>query len=73
MRTCGSVLGRSTRRGSPIGEIARDGARQMLAAALPAEVAAYLDAHAGQVDMNGCRLCYATPDRRLIARWRGQI
>jgi putative transposase len=37
-------------------EIVRDGARQMLAAALHAEVAAYVDAHIGEVDENGCRL-----------------
>ena len=37
-------------------EIVRDGARQMLAAALKAEVAAYIDAHAGEVDENGHRL-----------------
>jgi putative transposase len=37
-------------------EIVRDGARQMLAAALKAEVAAYIDAHAGEVDGNGHRL-----------------
>lgn len=37
-------------------EIVRDGARQMLAVALRAEVAAYIDAHAGEVDQNGHRL-----------------
>lgn len=37
-------------------EIVRDGARQMLAAALAAEVAAYIDAHAGEVDEHGHRL-----------------
>jgi transposase-like protein len=37
-------------------EIVRDGARQMLAAALAAEVAAYIDARAGDVDENGHRL-----------------
>ena len=37
-------------------EIVRDGARQMLAAALQAEVAAYIDAHAGEVDDQGRRL-----------------
>ena len=36
--------------------IVRDGARRMLAAALRAEVAAYVDAHAGEVDENGYRL-----------------
>lgn len=37
-------------------EIVRDGARQMLAAALRAEVAAYIDGFADQVDENGHRL-----------------
>jgi putative transposase len=41
---------------SLLDEIVRDGARQMLAAALKAEVAAYIDAHAGEVDGNGHRL-----------------
>ena len=36
--------------GALIDEIVRDGARQMLAAALQAEVAAYVEAHAGEVD-----------------------
>jgi putative transposase len=40
---------------SLLDEIVRDGARQMLAAALAAEVAAYVDAHAGEVDENGRR------------------
>ncbi|ORA75534.1 IS256 family transposase [Mycolicibacter kumamotonensis] len=47
----GSGAGRSL-----LDEIVRDGARQMLAAALQAEVAAYIDAHAGEVDDNGRRL-----------------
>jgi putative transposase len=42
--------------GSLLDEIARDGARQMLAAALQAEVAAYIEAHGGQLDENGHRL-----------------
>ena len=37
-------------------EIVRDGARQMLAAALKAEVAAYIDAHSHLVDQDGHRL-----------------
>ena len=41
---------------SVLDEIVRDGARRMLAAALQAEVAAYVDAHADQVDENGRRL-----------------
>src|SRR5690606_6033984 len=36
--------------------IVRDGARQMLAAALQAEVAAYIAAHADEVDEHGHRL-----------------
>jgi putative transposase len=42
--------------GSLLDEIVRDGARAMLAAALQAEVAAYIDAHVDQVDENGHRL-----------------
>src|SRR6185436_1823578 len=42
--------------GSLLDEIVRDGARAMLAAALHAEVAAYIDAHLGEVDENGYRL-----------------
>ena len=37
-------------------ELVREGARQMLATALQAEVAAYIDAHADQVDTDGRRL-----------------
>ena len=42
--------------GSLLDEIVRDGARQMLAAALQAEVAAYIDAFAGELDEKGRRL-----------------
>ncbi len=42
--------------GSLLDEIVRDGARQMLAAALQAEVAAYLEAHCDQLDERGHRL-----------------
>ena len=42
--------------GSLIDEIVRDGARRMLAAALEAEVAAYIAAHAGELDEDGRRL-----------------
>ena len=42
--------------GSLLDEIVRDGARAMLAAALQAEVAAYIDARSGEVDENGYRL-----------------
>jgi putative transposase len=41
---------------SLLDEIVRDGARQMLAAALAAEVAAYVEQFADQVDANGHRL-----------------
>jgi putative transposase len=41
---------------SLLDEIVRDGARQMLAAALQAEVAAYVAAHRGELDENGRRL-----------------
>src|SRR5947209_591497 len=41
---------------SPIDEIVREGARRMLAAALEAEVAAYIDAHVGERDEHGRRL-----------------
>jgi putative transposase len=41
---------------SLIDEIVREGARRMLAVALRAEVAAYIDAHAGEVDEDGHRL-----------------
>ena len=42
--------------GSLLDAIVRDGARKMLAAALAAEVAAYVEAHADEVDENGYRL-----------------
>ena len=42
--------------GSLIDEIVRDGARRMLAAALEAEVAAYIEAHADRLDERGRRL-----------------
>ena len=42
--------------GSLLDEIVREGARQMLAAALQAEVAAYIEAHADQLDEDGRRL-----------------
>src|SRR3546814_6803405 len=41
---------------SLLDEIVRDGARQMLAAALQAEVADYIARHAGEIDDNGHRL-----------------
>jgi transposase-like protein len=42
--------------GSLLDELVRDGARQMLAAALQAEVAAYIDAHRDELDEQGRRL-----------------
>jgi transposase-like protein len=42
--------------GSLIDEIVREGARRMLAAALEAEVAAYIAAHAGELDERGRRV-----------------
>ena len=42
--------------GSLLDEIVRDGARQMLAAALRAEVAVYIEAFADEVDEAGRRL-----------------
>jgi len=57
--------------GSPIDEIVREGARAMLAAALRAEVAAYIEAHAHEVDENGHRLVvrngYAAPREVLTS------
>src|SRR3954452_8751532 len=41
---------------SLLDDLVREGARRMLAAALEAEVAAYVDAHAGEVDEHGRRL-----------------
>lgn len=41
---------------SVIDEIAREGARRMLASALLAEADAYVEAHADQVDQDGHRL-----------------
>jgi len=46
----------ATTTGGLIDEIVRDGARRMLAAALEAEVAAYITAHADQLDDDGRRL-----------------
>jgi transposase-like protein len=42
--------------GSMLDDIVRDGARQLLAVALQAEVAAFIDAHRGEVDAEGRRL-----------------
>ncbi|AXH97114.1 IS256 family transposase [Ornithinimicrobium avium] len=46
----------TTSGGSLLDEIVRDGARQMLAAALQAEVAAYVERYAEEVDEHGHRL-----------------
>src|SRR4051795_11959504 len=46
----------NTAGGSLLDEIVRDGARKMLAAALQAEVAAYIEAHRDEVDEHGRRL-----------------
>ncbi len=48
--------GDDTTGASLLDEIVRDGARRMLAAALQAEVAAYIEAHTGEVDEAGRRL-----------------
>jgi transposase-like protein len=57
--------------GSLIDEIVRDGARRMLAAALEAEVAAYIAAHVGELDERGRRLVvrngHAQPRQVLTA------
>jgi transposase-like protein len=50
------LTGPVTTGGSLLDEIVRDGARRMLAAALEAEVAAYIAAHTDQLDENGRRL-----------------
>ena len=42
--------------GSLLDQVVRDGAMQMLAAALQAEVAAYVEAHAHELDEDGHRL-----------------
>jgi hypothetical protein len=47
---------------SLLDEIVRDGARQMLAAALQAEVAAYIEQFTDQLDENGHRL--------VVRNWR---
>lgn len=48
--------GSSESSGSVLDEIVRDGARRMLAAALEAEVAAYIEAHTEELDEHGRRL-----------------
>ena len=51
---------------SLLDEIVRDGARQMLAAALKAEVAAYVEQFADQLDENGRRLGGGRAPRRPV-------
>lgn len=61
--------------GSLLDEIARDGARQMLAAALHAEVAAYIEAHAEELDEDGHRLVVRNGhhDEREVATAAGAV
>ena len=56
-------------------EIVRDGARAMLAAALQAEVAAYVDAYAGQLDADGRRLVVRNGyhDERTVVTAAGAV
>lgn len=63
--------------GSLIDEIVREGARRMLAAALEAEVAAYIAAHADQLDEHGRRLVvrngHAQPRQLLTSAGAVQV
>ncbi len=61
--------------GSLLDELAREGARQMLAAALQAEVAAYIDAHRDRVDEVGHRLVVRNGyhDPREVATSAGAV
>ena len=61
--------------GPLLDEIVRDGARQMLAAALQAEVAAYIEQHADDVDENGHRLVVRNGyhDERQVATAAGAV
>jgi transposase-like protein len=62
---------------SLIDEIVRDGARRMLAAALEAEVAAYIGAYADQLDERGRRLVvrngHAVPRQVLTSAGAVQV
>src|SRR5690242_18751815 len=62
---------------SPIDEIVREGARRMLAAALEAEVAAYIAEHVDQVDQDGHRLVvrngHAVPRQVLTSAGAVQV
>jgi hypothetical protein len=56
-----NATGGLTGSSSLLDQIVSDGARQMLAAALQAGVAAYIDAHADQLDEHGLRpVCLVT-------------
>lgn len=61
--------------GSLLDELARDGARQMLAAALLVEVAAYVEAHRHEVDEDGHRLVVRNGfhDPRQVATAAGAV
>ena len=69
------AVGPSAVGGSLLDELARDGARQMLAAAMLAEVAAYVEVHAGEVDENGHRLVVRNGfhDPREVATAAGAV
>ena len=56
-------------------EIVREGARRMLAAALEAEVAAYIDAHAHELDEQGRRLVVRNghPQPRQLVTGAGAV
>jgi putative transposase len=60
---------------SLIGQIVRDGARQMLAAALQAEVAAYIDQFVGLRDENGHRMVVrnGTAEPRVVLTSAGAV
>ena len=60
---------------SLLDEIVRDGARQMVAAALRAEVAAYVEAHRGEVDGHGRRLVVRNghAERRSVKTAAGAV
>src|SRR5271165_3092253 len=60
---------------SLIDQIVRDGARQMLAAALQAEVAAYIDQFAGLRDENGRRMVVrnGTAEPRMVLTSAGAV
>jgi len=61
--------------GSAVDDFARAGARRMLATAVEAEVAAYVDAHAGEVDEDGHRLVVrnGSHDEREVLTSAGAI